>query len=60
MPIFEYSCRKCGLRFEKLQRTGEELQIECPECGTAEIRKELSTFAAVAGTPPAAACSSRG
>ncbi|MFC1542980.1 FmdB family zinc ribbon protein [Candidatus Neomarinimicrobiota bacterium] len=33
MPTYEYSCEKCGLRFEKLQEMSAEPVKECPECG---------------------------
>ena len=32
MPIFEYQCQTCGVRFERLQRKGEPVLKECPEC----------------------------
>ena len=44
MPIFEYLCRKCGHRFEKLLR-GAELP-DCPECHSRRLDKQLSVFAA--------------
>jgi len=51
MPIFEYSCKDCGTRFEKLvRRTGDE--ILCPSCGKDEVAQELSTFAAHANGAP--------
>ncbi len=33
MPIYEYQCRKCGFRFEKLQKLSEPPPGKCPECG---------------------------
>ena len=44
MPIYEYVCMKCESHFEELVRHGE--QPDCPECGTADVRKQLSVFAA--------------
>ncbi len=32
MPIFEYQCQTCGVRFERLQRKGEPVLEQCPEC----------------------------
>jgi putative FmdB family regulatory protein len=47
MPIFEYSCAQCGLRFEKLVRKAEDGGgLVCPSCGSSELRKEFSTFSA--------------
>ena len=33
MPIYEYECEQCGVRFEKLQRMTEDSLTDCPECG---------------------------
>ena len=44
MPIYEYVCMQCESHFEELVRYGE--QPDCPECGVADVRKQLSVFAA--------------
>ena len=33
MPIYEYECEQCGVRFERLQRMVEPSLTDCPECG---------------------------
>jgi putative FmdB family regulatory protein len=33
MPIYEYQCEKCGVRFERLQHMSAEPVSSCPECG---------------------------
>jgi len=33
MPLFEYQCENCGVRFERLQRKSDAMEKECPECG---------------------------
>jgi putative FmdB family regulatory protein len=33
MPLFEYQCEDCGVRFERLQRKSDPMENECPECG---------------------------
>jgi putative FmdB family regulatory protein len=33
MPIYEYQCSGCGVRFERSQRVHEEPVRTCPECG---------------------------
>ena len=38
MPLFEYQCEHCGVRFERLQRKGDATLSECPECGGAVRR----------------------
>lgn len=59
MPIFEYSCRNCGARFELLVRSADV--PACPACGSEDLHKELSAFA-VGGRPeqPAAAVAGPG
>ncbi len=33
MPIYEYECEQCGVRFEKIQRMMDAPLTDCPECG---------------------------
>jgi putative FmdB family regulatory protein len=33
MPIYEYECESCTVRFEKMQRFSDDPLKECPECG---------------------------
>ena len=33
MPLYEYQCKKCGHRFEKIQKFSDKLIKKCPECG---------------------------
>ncbi len=60
MPIFEYSCSSCGHHFEKLQKAGTEPETKCPACGSAEVRKEISTFSGGSASPSSASCFSGG
>ena len=72
MPLYEYTCRGCGRRFDVLQRVGADARdVVCPGCGGHEVAKQHSTFAsAVAGSsgsgpmpcgaPSASSCSSGG
>ncbi len=47
MPMFEYVCRACGERFEELRSAkSEEPGPVCPECGSGDVVKLLSSFAA--------------
>lgn len=47
MPLFEYQCSQCGKPFEKLvlSSSGAAQLIACPACGSAEVRKKISSFA---------------
>jgi putative FmdB family regulatory protein len=51
MPIYEFSCRSCGHRFEELvgSHVGVEASgIRCPECGAGEPERLISSsYAAV-------------
>src|SRR5690349_10193153 len=33
VPLYEYQCKKCGFRFEKLQKFSDPPPAKCPECG---------------------------
>jgi|DewCreStandDraft_5_1066085.scaffolds.fasta_scaffold03324_9 putative FmdB family regulatory protein len=33
MPTYEYECRECSVRFERIQRFSDEPIKTCPECG---------------------------
>jgi putative FmdB family regulatory protein len=35
MPLYEYECKKCGHRFEKIQKFSDRMVKKCPECGGA-------------------------
>jgi putative FmdB family regulatory protein len=38
MPLYEYECRKCGERFERIQRVDAAPVTACPRCGGAVHR----------------------
>ena len=44
MPLFEYACRTCDREFETLVRASEA--PECPSCGSTDLERRLSVFAA--------------
>lgn len=72
MPLYEYTCRGCGGRFEVLQRVGSSsADVACPKCGGRDVSKEFSTFASSVagqssggampcGAPSASSCGSGG
>ena len=33
MPFYEYLCKKCGHRFEKIRKFSDKQLRKCPECG---------------------------
>lgn len=42
MPLYEYQCKKCKHRFEKIQQFSDKPLTKCPECGGA-LEKLIST-----------------
>jgi putative FmdB family regulatory protein len=35
VPLYEYQCKKCGHRFERIQKFSDKAVKKCPECGGA-------------------------
>ncbi len=69
MPLFEYRCRQCGAKFEKLVfASPQDAPVQCEQCGSEITEKLFSTFAApgtgaASNTPdvgPGCACGSGG
>jgi putative FmdB family regulatory protein len=44
MPIYEFVCMECESHYEELVPMGEN--ADCPECASANVRKQFSVFAA--------------
>ncbi|MGM0535476.1 MAG: FmdB family zinc ribbon protein [Pseudomonadota bacterium] len=42
MPIYEYECKACGHRLEKLQKISAEPLKDCPACEAAELDRLVS------------------
>lgn len=57
MPIFEYTCRNCGNRFEKIHTATGKAGVACPRCGSGDVGREFSTFSAGTSAAAAAAAS---
>ena len=48
MPIYEYTCKSCDARFEKLVRSmsdDEAAKVTCPECKSTKTARSMSVFA---------------
>ncbi len=56
MPIYEYTCKKCGSDFEILVR-GEE-KPKCPSCNSGSLEKRMSVPAtpATSSSDPCGEC----
>ena len=42
MPIYGYICESCEHTFDALQKMSDEKLLDCPDCGEASLRKQLS------------------
>ena len=42
MPIYGYACNSCEHTFDVLQKMNDPVLVDCPDCGTASLRKQLS------------------
>lgn len=45
MPIYEFQCAKCDLKFEMRRSFSDsDDEIKCPRCGSRNPRRVFSTF----------------
>jgi putative FmdB family regulatory protein len=50
MPIYEFLCEECGSPFEELVTSSAAAgSVECPECGSKQVRKQISLFGTSGG-----------
>ena len=42
MPLYEYQCRKCGHRFEEIQKFSDRPIKRCPKCKKGTVDKLIS------------------
>jgi putative FmdB family regulatory protein len=57
MVLYDFLCDKCGKEFEDLVKHASDAR--CPYCGSAEVTKQLSSFAIGSGrreSPPVGGC----
>lgn len=46
MPLYEYSCPHCEIKFDKLRPFSQaDAPIRCPECRGQDTRRLISNFA---------------
>lgn len=55
MPIYEYKCTDCDIRFEALV-LGSAPEPDACDCGSSSIEKVYSTFSAQSGNSVPDAC----
>ena len=42
MPIYEYECKACGHRMDKLQKISADQLTDCPACESASLSRLVS------------------
>ena len=42
MPTYEYECRACGHRFERMQGMSDPQVRTCPVCGKRKVERNIS------------------
>jgi putative FmdB family regulatory protein len=42
VPLYEYQCKSCQHRFEKIQKFSDPLVTLCPKCGMESVEQLLS------------------
>ncbi len=42
MPIYAFECEACGHQFDRLQKMSDPDPSDCPECGAARIKRQLT------------------
>ena len=51
MPVYEYKCRKCGFKFENMQKFSDPILKTCPQCKEIALEKLISnSFFSLKGT----------
>ena len=64
MPIYEYVCRKCNAKFDRLVRSmsggDADDKAKCPECGSPQAARVVSTFAVGAEGPKSSSAAAAG
>ena len=63
MPLYEYHCKKCERKFETLVSLKDlKSSVKCPDCGSQETDRLMSTFCASVGSSSStgASCNTSG
>ncbi|HYV20067.1 MAG TPA: zinc ribbon domain-containing protein [Verrucomicrobiae bacterium] len=42
MPLYEYECKRCHHRFERIQKFSDPLVRKCPKCKVGRVEKLIS------------------
>jgi len=44
MPIREYECKDCRLKFETIELGNTAENITCPQCHSENVQRQISSF----------------
>lgn len=47
MPIREYECEDCRLKFETIELGSESETVNCPRCNSENVEKKFSMFSSL-------------
>ncbi len=57
MPIYEYICQSCGVKFEKFVRSMSSANtVKCPTCQSQEVNRAFSVFGLSSAASSGASC----
>ncbi|MGA9751108.1 MAG: zinc ribbon domain-containing protein [Acidobacteriota bacterium] len=60
MPIYEYQCENCALRYEKIIFRSDAPPPPCPNCGSEKVHKLISVPGACGAAATSGGFSSSG
>ena len=55
MPMYDFHCRGCGHEFEALVRPQDPQPPKCPACQSADLERQIGSFAVSTAEKTAAA-----
>jgi len=55
MPIYEYRCTRCGVKYEKIIFSSSASAPACPSCNSDEVEKLISVPGGMGGSSSVAA-----
>ncbi|MFY9139345.1 MAG: zinc ribbon domain-containing protein [Thermacetogeniaceae bacterium] len=44
MPVYSFTCNKCGKEFTKLVAIKDKDQLTCPDCGCGDLKQIFGRF----------------
>ncbi|UCE26612.1 MAG: zinc ribbon domain-containing protein [Candidatus Coatesbacteria bacterium] len=59
MPLYGYVCDDCGKVFEVLVFAGTDRDISCPDCGSGDVTKLVSSFSTGGSGSSSDSCGSK-